>query len=81
MLAVELAELISSEIDLRLDDTVFYSDSKVVLGYISNDARRFYVYVSNRVLRIRSFSHPEQWKYVPTDVNPADIATRSVTAA
>lgn len=41
VLAVELAELISSAIEMRLDDTVFYSDSKVVLGYISNDARRF----------------------------------------
>lgn len=81
VLAVELAELITSEIDMRLDDIVFYSDSKVVLGYISNDARRFYVYVNNRVLRIRSFSSPEQWKYVSTDVNPADIATRSVLAA
>lgn len=37
--------------------------------------------VSNRVLRIRSFSFPEQWQYVPTDVNPANVATRSVTAA
>lgn len=81
VLAVELAELVSSEINMRLDDTAFYSDSKVVLGYICNDARRFYVYVSNRVLRIRSFSRPEQWQYVPTDVNPADIATRSATAA
>ncbi|KAK0139045.1 hypothetical protein N1851_024400 [Merluccius polli] len=81
VLAVELAELISSEIDMELEDTIFYSDSKVVLGYISNDTRRFYVYVSNRVQRIRSYSHPEQWQYVSTDVNPADIATRSVTAA
>lgn len=81
VLAVELAEIISSEIDMRLDDIVFYSDSKVVLGYISNDSRCFYVYVSNRVLRIRSFSSPEQWQYVPTDVNPADVATRSVAAA
>ncbi|KAK0150328.1 hypothetical protein N1851_008573 [Merluccius polli] len=70
VLAVELAELISSEIDMELDDTIFYSDSKVVLGYISNDTRRFYVYVSNRVQRIRSYSRPEQWQYVSTDVNP-----------
>ena len=82
VLAIELAELISSEIDMELDDTIFYSDSKVVLGYISNDSRRFYVYsFSNRVQRIRSYSRSEQWQYVSTDVNPADIATRSVTAA
>lgn len=81
VLAVELAELITSEIDVSLDDTTFYSDSKVVLGYIKNDTRRFYVYVSNRVQRIRRFSRPEQWQYVSSELNPADIATRSVTAA
>ncbi|XP_061759975.1 uncharacterized protein LOC133554813 [Nerophis ophidion] len=81
VLAVELAELITSEIDTQLDETIFYSDSKVVLGYIKNETRRFYVYVSNRVLRIRRSSRPEQWQHVPTELNPADIATRSVTAA
>lgn len=52
VLAVELAEFITSEIDIPLDDTTYFTDSKVVLGYICNETRRFYVYVSNRVLRI-----------------------------
>ena len=53
VLAVELADLISAELDLQLDTITYFSDSKVVLGYICNETRRFYVYVSNRVLRIR----------------------------
>ncbi|KAI4894290.1 hypothetical protein NFI96_004725 [Prochilodus magdalenae] len=81
VLAVEIAELVSGELDVKLDDMRFYTDSKVVLGYIHNVARRFYVYVSNRVERIRKFSTPEQWHYVPTSQNPADVATRSVPAA
>ncbi|XP_057696133.1 uncharacterized protein LOC130918451 [Corythoichthys intestinalis] len=80
VLAVELADLISEELDLQLDATTFYTDSKVVLGYISNETRRFYVYVSNRVLRIRRSSHSSQWHYVSTEQNPADHATRSVPA-
>ncbi len=81
VLAVELADLISAELDLQLDAITYYSDSKVVLGYICNETRRFYVYVSNRVQRIRRSSNPEQWRYVPTDQNPADHATRFVPAA
>lgn len=81
VLAVELADLISSEIDMQLDAITFYTDSKVVLGYIYNETRRFYVYVSNRVLRIRRSSRPGQWQYVPTDENPADLATRSVASS
>lgn len=80
VLAVEIAEVITTEIDIDLDAVRFYSDSKVVLGYINNESRRFYVYVNNRVQRIRRSSQPEQWHYVPTDQNPADHASRSVPA-
>ena len=48
-------------------------DSKIVLGYIHNSSRRFYVYVSNRVTRIRRSTHPDQ--------NPEDHATRHMPAA
>ncbi|XP_073504767.1 uncharacterized protein [Phyllobates terribilis] len=80
VLAVELAELITSEMDMDLEETKFYKDSKVVLGYIYNETRRFYVYVNYRVLRIRRSVHPKQWHYIATDHNPADHATRSVDA-
>lgn len=80
VLAVEIAELVSRELDVKIDDMKFYTDSKVVLGYIHNVTCRFYVYVSNRVECIRKFSSPEQWHYIPTSQNPADVATRSVPA-
>ncbi|XP_041432389.1 uncharacterized protein LOC121398035 [Xenopus laevis] len=80
VLAVELAELITSGMGLEIEEVEFHTDSKVVLGYICNEIRRFYVYVSNRVLRIRRSTSPQQWHYVPTQHNPADYATRSVAA-
>ena len=80
VLAAELSDLVKRELAVTLDATTFYTDSKVVLGYICNEVRRFYVYVSNRVLRIRRSSRPDQWRYVPTDKNPADCGTRSVPA-
>ena len=39
------------------------------------------MYVSNRVEQIRKSTRPEQWHYVPTTQNPADVATMSVPAA
>ncbi|KAK5847426.1 hypothetical protein PBY51_016551 [Eleginops maclovinus] len=48
VLAVEVAELVQEELDIDLDEVNFFTDSKVVLGYISNEKRRFYVYVHNR---------------------------------
>lgn len=61
VLAVELGEMLSKELNLPLEDITYYSDSKVVLGYLSNERRRFYVYVCNRVSRIRKSSSPHQW--------------------
>lgn len=81
MLAVEVAELIVAEMDISFDNIEYYTDSKVVLGYIYNQTRRFYVYVHNRVQRILQSTHPNQWKYVPSELNPADCGSRSVTAA
>ncbi len=81
VLAVEMAEHILDELDHKPNAVKFYCDSKVVLGYIYNQSRRFFVYVHNRVQRIRQSTSPDQWSYVPTVQNPADLATRSVVAS
>lgn len=60
VLAVELADFLKDELDIDMHAVKFYTDSKIVLGYIYNTSRRFYVYVANRVVRIRKSSHPHQ---------------------
>eukprot|EP00105_Crassostrea_gigas_P001102 XP_011413128.1 PREDICTED: uncharacterized protein LOC105317986 [Crassostrea gigas] len=60
VVAVELAEVAKEQLHLKKEDFHFYSDSRVVLGYISAETRRFHVYVANRVSRIRAFCGPEQ---------------------
>ena len=80
VLSAQAAKRIIRELQLNINEVVFYTDSKVVLGYIQNEKRRFYVYVANRVQLIRSISHPSQWRYVDTLINPADIATRGKSA-
>ena len=78
VLAVDLSNSIADYLDKNLDAKYFYSDSKIVLGYIHNERRRFHVYVSNRVDRIRSSTAPTQWHHVPHESNPADLATRGL---
>ncbi|KAK3093009.1 hypothetical protein FSP39_009964 [Pinctada imbricata] len=80
VLAVEIAEIAREQLCLQKDVFTFYTDSQVVLGYISNDSKRFHVYVANRVSRIRSFCGPEYWRHVTSDQNPADVATRGCSA-
>lgn len=52
VLAVEIAQSVSEQLEIPIEHFKFYCDSKVVLGYISNHSRRFYEYVSNRVMKI-----------------------------
>ena len=66
------------ELDVNITNEVFWTDSKVVLGYIANDVKRFYVFVANRVQEIQEKSSVKQWRYVVTKSNPADDASRGL---
>ena len=70
VLGVEMTGLVHKELEQKPDSVAYYSDSKFILGYITNESRRFYVYVSNRVERIRRSSapHHDQCKYVAVPV-------------
>ncbi|XP_067939763.1 uncharacterized protein [Watersipora subatra] len=77
VLSATIAHNLKSELKLNnLTKEVFWTDSKVVLGYIHNVARRFHVYVANRVQQITDITLADQWQYISTQENPADIASR-----
>jgi hypothetical protein len=46
VLATELSETICNHMNLSDEICHYYTDSQVVLGYISNTTRRFYTYVA-----------------------------------
>lgn len=78
VLAAELSETVKDFIELSIQKVKFYTDSRIVLGYIYNRTRRFYTYISNRVAKIHGVSAPDQWNFIPTHLNPADDGTRGV---
>lgn len=79
VLASELSHSICSHMNIDLSVCRYYTDSKVVLGYIGNTTRRFFTYVTNRVEKIHKVSSPSQWSFIPTSLNPADLGTRFVS--
>ncbi|XP_033114267.1 uncharacterized protein LOC117114688, partial [Anneissia japonica] len=76
MVSARIARILREELKYPNLVEHFWSDSKVALGYISNDSRRFHVFVANRVQTIRNLSEPTQWHYIASEQNPADIASR-----
>ena len=79
VVSVSISNMLREELRIVDGKEYFWTDSKVVLGYINNDARRFHTFVANRVQKIRNCTNPQQWHYVPTDENPADGASRGKT--
>lgn len=75
-LAVKLYQLVTQELDIEIHDTIFWTDSMIVLGYINNDKKRFKTFVANRLSYIHDATTPKDWRYVPSRLNPADLASR-----
>ena len=80
VMSVKIGSMLQQELDYEKVSQVYWSDSKVVLGYISNEARRFRVYVANRVQQIKEHTHTAQWHHVASSENPADIASTGLNA-
>ena len=79
-LAVQLSTQILSELDLKVDEVHFWTDSVSTLRYIHNTTSRFQTFVANRLSIIHDGSKPDQWKYVPSAQNPADALSRGQSA-
>ena len=78
--SARISALLRRELNIEYTEH-FWTDSKIMLGYIANESKRFHVFVANRIREIRDHSHPSQWHYVPTEANPADLVLRGATSA
>ena len=55
-----------------------WTDSTVVLDWLSGNPRRFKTFVGNRVSLIIDQLPPERWRHIPGPENPADCASRGL---
>jgi len=76
LLATRLAVNIRRELGSVFSSIHYWTDSASTLGYIRNTTKRFVVFTGNRISEIQSSTDINSWRYVPTDVNPADGLTR-----
>lgn len=78
VLAARLADTITKEHKMTAERRIFWSDSTTVLHWIRNDSRCYKTYVANRLGEIDELTKINEWRYVPTKLNVADIATREI---
>ncbi|XP_038053892.1 uncharacterized protein LOC119726309 [Patiria miniata] len=80
VISVKVSTFLMKELEYSDVTQFYYTDSRVVLGYIANDSKRFHIFVANRVQKIRDHTTPEDWRHVDTKTNPADAASRGLSA-
>ena len=71
---VRIVQMLSVE----FNRVVYWTDSTTVLAYIRNIRDRFNMFVANRVSIIKARSVVSDWRYVDSELNPADDASRAV---
>ena len=68
---------VQKETTLKIHDTHFWTDSRVVLDWIASKKKQK-MFVANRIREIYKSSKSSQWHYIPTNQNPADHGTSNL---
>ena len=61
VVSVEMSEFLKEELKYDNVSQYYWVDSKIVLGYVQNEAKRFHTYVANSVQQSRDLSNPNSW--------------------
>ena len=84
LLGAKLVEAVTNAISDERFPTpkVFaWSDSTVTIAWLQDYPRKWKTFVANRVAKIQEIIPASSWKYVATEDNPADCASRGLAAA
>ena len=73
-----LTQAVNRAILTSVHQVIFWCDSMNVLWWIKGCSRTCKPFVAKRIGEIPSVSSPDQWRYVPTELNPADYLTRGL---
>lgn len=76
LIAARLASTICDSHRFRPVRKVFWCDSRTVLSWLRSEARSFKPFVSHRVGEILELTIASDWRWVPSELNVADDATR-----
>ncbi|KAJ8977063.1 hypothetical protein NQ317_017225 [Molorchus minor] len=80
LLLSKLVEKLISVFKSRFSPTsvTLWSDSQIVLCWLKAHPSRWTVFVANRVAQVQEITSQFKWRYIKTELNPADLPTRGV---
>lgn len=81
VLALRMGTNIAIPLDIKQSSINFWSDSMNVLHWIRGRSRAYKPFVANRIGEIQMSTNPDQWRHIRSEQNPADLASRGLTAS
>ena len=78
MLSARLSAKVKKALRCKIVSSFHWTDSTIVLGWLSSQACDLQTFVANRVGEIQELTGGGHWRHVPGDNNPADLASRGV---
>lgn len=80
-LSARLTEKVKSSLRLQISSCTYWCDSTIVLSWLKITKNQLLKsFVNNRVSEILETSNTSEWRYIPTNLNPADIGSRGLNA-
>ncbi|KAL4123429.1 hypothetical protein QTP88_015607 [Uroleucon formosanum] len=76
LLLARLASKIIPKLRVKISKSYFWSDSKIVLAWITSPSTKWTTFVAHRVGEIQERTSITNWSHVSTKENPADIISR-----
>ena len=79
LIRLRLTRQVCSAPKIPTNRVTYWVDSMNVGYWIQGQSREYKPFIAYRVGKIHELSAPNQWCYVPTNVNPTDLGTRGLT--
>ncbi|XP_065204048.1 uncharacterized protein LOC135834139 [Planococcus citri] len=79
VLLVQLIQRVSKILNVDIHRSKLFTDSTIVLAWLSKPASEWKTFVRNRVVKITEVFPIQHWSHVRSGENPADLATRGIS--
>ncbi|XP_055585344.1 uncharacterized protein LOC129738178 [Uranotaenia lowii] len=76
VLAARMMKFVQQNHEIEIKQRYLWTDSSTALSWIRADPHNYRPYVAHRVAEIQELSRGDEWRWVPTKMNPADEATK-----
>lgn len=76
LLLSRLLDKTLKSLKMKFNDIHLWTDSQIVLAWISQEPSHWKTFIGNRVSEIQSLTNSAHWKHVSSNDNPADLISR-----